>query len=71
MKVEAEQPAVADFDPPIPRPVCEISNPSHGLIDTEKPLSPTAVEDPDRAFPDGGLRAWATIVGAWLAGESP
>lgn len=38
--------------------------------DAEKQEAAPLPVDPGEAFPDGGLRAWATVVGAWLAGKS-
>ena len=37
--------------------------------DVEKQQVSPSTEDPGEPYPDGGLKAWATVVGAWLAGK--
>ena len=37
--------------------------------DAEKQQVSPFTEDPGEPYPDGGLKPWATVVGAWLAGK--
>lgn len=65
MTMKAEGPGTTLSEPQTPT-----------LVESEQEQSPQDVEkqqestDDGQPFPDGGLRAWATVVGAWLAGKS-
>jgi hypothetical protein len=63
-------PPTTDPSPtPTLTPAPEITAVKAEADDAEK-QSPAAPMIPGGPFPDGGLRAWATVVGAWLASKS-
>lgn len=70
MATKAEEQGVAPSDVHASTPTLAESGSPPQNTDAEKqvPAGPPAI--PGAPFPDGGLRAWAAVAGAWLAGES-
>jgi hypothetical protein len=66
---EHSQPAVSEPHSSTPTLTPQPETTGAVTVDQEKQL-PGPPTIPGAPFPDGGLRAWAAVAGAWLFGKS-